>query len=236
MQIQGYTDTPVIPGSTWTVHDPRRPQPTIVRPGLPGGVPSDAIVLFDGKSLDNWEGNDGRANWKVENGYAEVVPGSGNIRSKMQHGDGQIHLEFASPSIVRGSGQGRGNSGVFLQGIYEIQILDGFENPVYADGITGAIYGQFPPLVNACREPGEWQSYDIIWRGPVFEGHRVLRPAMVTVLHNGIVIHHAQELQGETRHKELASYTPHGPTGSLVLQDHGDLVRFRNIWYRPIQF
>ena len=136
--------------------------------------------------------------------------------------------------MVKGEGQGRGNSGVFLMGLYEIQVLDCFRNPTYPDGTTGAIYGQFPPLVNACRKPGEWQSYDIVWVGPRFADGRLASPAFVTVFQNGIVIHHYRELQGATVHRTLSAYQAHPPAGPLGLQDHGDLVRFRNLWYRPL--
>jgi hypothetical protein len=236
----GYSDTPVIPGSTFKVHDGTRPQPRVVNPGTlssmdkPGIPPSDAVILFDGKNLDNFTGRNGAASWKVENGYMEVVPKTGEIRSKASFGSCQLHLEWSEPSVVKGEGQGRGNSGVFLMGIYEIQVLDCWENPTYPDGTTGAIYGQFPPLVNACRKPGEWQTYDIIWIAPRFDGDKLLSPARVTVIQNGVLLHHDQTLQGPTEHRKIAAYRPHPPTGPLALQDHGDLVRFRNIWFRPL--
>ena len=238
----GYDDTPVIPGWTWKVHDGRRPQPTVVTPGTestqgaPGRAPSDAVVLFDGKDASGWLQKSGSPfAWKVAGGCMEVVPGTGDIQSKAQFGDCQLHLEWAAPVVVKGESQGRGNSGVFLLGLYEIQVLDCYDNPTYPDGTTAAVYGQFPPLVNACRPPGQWQSYDIVWAGPRFQGDRLTRPARVTVIHNGLVVHHDVELQGPTRHRELAAYTPHPPTGPLCLQDHGDLVRYRNIWYRPLK-
>jgi len=240
-QELGYSDTPIIPGTPYHVHDGRRPQPRVVTPGTfstqtaPGRPPSDAVVLFNGGSLDGWMGRNGPAQWQLQDGYMEVVPGTGNIRTRAEFGDCQLHLEWAEPTVIKGHGQGRGNSGVFLMGLYEIQVLDCYQNPTYPDGTTGAIYGQYPPLVNACRQPGEWQTYDIVWEAPRFEGERLLRPARVTVLQNGIVIHHAQELQGPTEHRKLAAYRPHPPVGPLELQDHGDLVRFRNIWYRPLR-
>ena len=165
----------------------------------------------------------------------EVVPGTGNIQTKEAFGDCQLHVEFAAPAAVKGDSQGRGNSGVFLMGRYEIQVLDCYDNPTYPDGTTAGIYGQYPPLVNACRKPGEWQTYDIIWEGPRFDGETLVRPARVTVIQNGVVVHHAQELQGPTEHRKLATYVPHPEAGPLMLQDHGDLVRFRNIWYRPLK-
>ena len=237
----GYSDTPIIPGSTYRVHDGDRPQPRVVKPGAfssqrkPGKPPSDAVVLFDGTSLAAWCGRDGDAKWKIEAGYMEVVPGTGNIKTRDGFGDCQLHLELAEPVVVKGDGQGRGNSGVFLMGLYEIQVLDCYRNPTYPDGTSAAIYGQYPPLVNACRKPGQWSTYDIIWTGPVFEGDKLVRPARVTVLFNGIIVHHAQELQGPTLHRQLASYKPHPPVGPLELQDHGDLVRYRNIWYRNLK-
>lgn len=237
----GYDDTPVIPGSQYKVHDGRRPEPTVVTPGTastqerPGTPPSDAVVLFDGSSLDGWVGSGGKpAGWQVEKGYMQVVPGTGNIQTKEHFGDCQLHLEWAAPEVVKGDSQGRGNSGVFLMGRYEIQVLDCYNNPTYADGTTGALYGQYPPLVNACRKPGEWQVYDIIWEGPRFDGDRLVRPAYATVLLNGIVVQNHMELQGPTQHRQLAEYKPQPETGPLDLQDHGDLVRFRNIWYRPL--
>jgi len=238
----GYDDTPVLPGMKYKVHDNDRPQPRVIYPGTastqdkPGIPPSDAIILFDGASIAGWESMDGSpAKWKVENGYMEVVPGTGNIRTKQQFGDCQLHVEWAAPTVIKGEGQGRGNSGVFLMGRYEIQVLDCYENPTYADGTTAAIYGQFPPLVNACRKPGEWQTYDVIWIGPRFDGDKLLSPARITVLHNGIVVHHDTVLLGGTTHRHLPTYTPHPPEGPLVLQDHGDLVRYRNIWYRVLK-
>ena len=238
MSALGYSDTPLIPGTSWHVHDGERPQPPIVTPSSENGSPpSDAIVLFDGTSLDAWmaaDGSDQPAGWKVENGYMEVVPGTGDIMSMAMFGSCQLHLEWAAPEVVKGDGQGRGNSGVFLMELYEIQVLDGYQNPTYPDGNTGGIYGQCPPLVNACREPGRWQCYDIIWEAPAFNGEELASPARITVFQNGILLHHAKELQGPTQHCETTQYTPHEPEKSLKLQDHGDLVRFRNIWYRPL--
>src|SRR3712207_4932523 len=207
----GYDDTPVIPGTPYRVHDHTRPQPRVIRPGTfstpesPGQPPSDAVILFDGRDTSRWTGKEGECRWKVENGYLEIVPGTGNIRTREEFGDCQLHLEWAAPSVVKGESQGRGNSGVFLMGRYEIQVLDCYENPTYADGTTAAIYGQYPPLVNACRPPGEWQTYDIIWLSPRFEEDRLVRTAYVTVLHNGIVVHHHTELLGPTRHRQSAS-------------------------------
>jgi hypothetical protein len=229
----GYDDTPVLAVSGYKVHDSARPAPPVV---TPGERPSDAVVLFDGTSLDGWVGKDGGpAGWRVVDGTMEVAPGTGDIRTRDEFGDCQLHLEWRAPAEVKGESQGRGNSGVFLMGRYEIQVLDCYQNPTYADGTTGAIYGQYPPLVNACRPPGEWQTYDIVFEAPRFEGERLVKRGRITVVLNGIVLHHATELLGGTTHRKLPIEEAHGPTGALKLQDHGDLVRFRNIWYRPLK-
>jgi hypothetical protein len=237
----GYDDTPQIPGWKYKVHDSSRPQPRVVDPGTastpesPGRPPADAVVLFDGRDASKWTGREGRFPWKVENGCMEVAPGTGDVQTTVEFGDCQLHIEWAAPAVVKGDSQGRGNSGVFLMGRYEIQVLDCFDNPTYADGTAAAIYGQYPPLVNACRRPGEWQTYDIIWEGPRFEGSRLARPAVVTVIHNGVVVQNHAELIGGTSHREIPPWQAHPATGPLRLQDHGDLVRYRNIWYRPLK-
>lgn len=229
----GYDDTPMIPGSKWRVHDSKRPQPRVV---TPGSTPSDAVVLFGGTDLSRWESIDGSpAGWQAKSDCMEVVPGSGNIRTKEAFGDCQLHIEWAAPEVVEGESQGRGNSGVFLMERYEIQVLDCFENPTYADGSAAGIYGEYPPLVNACRRPGEWQTYDIVWIAPRFDGGNLTAPARVTIFHNGIVVQHDQELIGPTGHRDVYAYEAHEPEGRLMLQDHGNLVRFRNIWYRPLK-
>ncbi len=232
----GYSDTSVIPGSKWRVHDGDRPQPRSVTPGgASGSPPSDAVVLFDGSDLTQWIGRDGSdAAWKVESGYMEVN-GTGDISTRAHFGDCQLHLEWATPEEVVGDSQGRGNSGVFLLGLYEIQVLDSFDNRTYADGSASSIYGQYPPLVNASRGPGEWQSYDIVFEAPAWDGDRLVKGAYLTVIHNGIVVHHRQRAVGPTGHRDLANYdTPHAVTGPLQLQDHGNPVRFRNIWMRRL--
>ena len=233
----GYNDTPILPDSEWHVHDGDRPQPAIVPPGTQeslGGAPSDAVVLFDGSDTSKWIGRDGEVQWKVEDGYMEVTR-TGDIKTKDSFGNCQLHIEWASPSEVKGESQGRGNSGVFLMDRYEIQVLDGYDNITYADGITAAIYGQYPPLVNVCRKPGEWQTYDIIFIGPRFDGNELIQPAYATIIHNGVLVHHHQAVLGPTGHRSLSSYSqPHPPEAPLRLQDHGDLVRYRNIWIRPI--
>ncbi len=238
----GYDDTPYISGCRYRVHDASRPQPPVVAPGTAstpdaaGAAPSDAVVLFDGKDLSNWvkKGDGSAPGWKVENGYMEVVPGTGDIKSKAEFGDCQLHVEWAAPEVVKGEGQGRGNSGVFIMGVYEVQVLDNYENPTYPDGTCGGLYGQCPPLVNACRKPGEWQSYDIIWVAPRFSDGKLISPARITVIQNGVLLHHDKELLGPTQHRVTTWYDEHPPVGPLGLQDHGDLVRFRNIWYRPL--
>ncbi|NOX53841.1 MAG: DUF1080 domain-containing protein [Planctomycetes bacterium] len=206
-------------------------EPPVVDPGPPGGPPSDAVVLFDGKDMSQWIGAE---KWTVKDGY--VVAGPGSIRSKAEFGDCQVHLEFAAPEKVTGSGQGRGNSGVFLMGIYEVQILDSYNNKTYFDGQCGAIYKQHPPLVNACRKPGEWQTYDIIWTAPRFDKNgKLVSPAFVTVLHNGVVIQNHFQLLGDTPYHRAPEYRPHPPKGPLGLQYHGNPVRFRNIWVRELK-
>jgi hypothetical protein len=224
----------------WRIHDEARPLPPVVDPGpappsLP--APSDAIVLFDGKDLQQWTNSKGaQAGWQVKDGYFEVVNKTGSIKTKRAFGDCQLHVEWASPSKPAGSGQNRGNSGVFLMEIYEVQVLDSYNNPTYSDGSAGAIYGQYPPLVNACRKPGEWQAYDILFRAPRFDkSGKLVTPARMTVFHNGILVQDNQELTGPTAHKERPPYQAHAGKLPISLQDHGHPVRFRNIWIRELQ-
>ena len=236
-QKLGYDDTSMIAGTQWRVHDDARPHPRPVYPGNGvGAPPEDAKVLFDGADLSQWKGREGEAQWKVESGYMEVTR-TGDIETKEHFGDCQLHLEWAEPEKVEGDSQGRGNSGVFLMGRYEIQVLDGYDNPTYADGQVGAIYGQYPPRVNASRRPGEWQTYDMVFETPRWDGDGKLeKPAYITVFQNGIVLHHRQEILGPTGHKSAANYdTPHPAEGPLKLQDHGNPLRFRNIWIRPLR-
>jgi hypothetical protein len=190
------------------------------------------MVLFDGKDLSHWTPT--RQPWKVENGYMEVTPDSGDLRSKEKFGDVQLHIEWAVPAQVRGNSQNRGNSGVFLQGRYEVQVLDSSDNLTYADGQAGAIYGQWPPLVNATRKPGEWQMYDIVFEAPRFNGVTLVKPAYLTVFLNGVLVHNRKEVSGPTVHRELAKYSPQPEEDSLVLQDHQNPVRYRNIWVRRL--
>ena len=228
----GYTDTPMLPGLPWHVHDPNRPIPPVVTPSSqPGGAPSDAIVLFDGKDLSKWQS----PVWKVENGYIEVVPGKGDLISKEKFGDMQLHIEWATPAVVKGNSQARGNSGVYLESRFEVQVLDSFENRTYADGQAGAIYGQWPPMVNASRKPGEWQTYDIFFEAPRFDAEKLRRPAYITLVHNGVLVQLHQEAMGPTMHRALAKYEAQPAEDSLKLQDHNYPVRYRNIWVRRIR-
>ncbi len=226
----------------WKPNDPDRPVPPVIVPGTAstqdtaGRPPSDAIVLFDGKDLSQWATEDGQpAKWKVADGYIEVVPHSGIIRTRQPFGDCQLHVEFAEPVPPVGEDQGRGNSGVFLMGLYEIQVLDSYQSKTYADGQASAVYAQFPPQVNASRAPGQWQTYDIIFHGPRFDKDgKVLRPARVTVLHNGVLVQDNVELSGPTGHHVRPPYKPTPDKLPLSLQDHGNPVRFRNIWIREL--
>jgi len=230
----GYDDTPMLPGLPFHVHDPLRPHPPVVTPAAQaGGAPSDAIVLFDGKDLSQWQSR-GRGSWTVANGYFEVVTGTGDLATKQKFGDVQLHVEWAAPAEIRGNSQNRGNSGIFLQGRYEVQVLDSYQNPTYADGQAGALYGQWPPLFNATRKPGEWQSYDIVFEAPKFEGGKLVKPAYATVFLNGVLLHNHKELMGPTVHRQLAQYAAQPAEDSLVLQDHQQPVRYRNIWIRRL--
>jgi hypothetical protein len=238
----GFSDTPLLPGGKWRVHDGERPLPKVIDPGVassqdaPGRPPSDATILFDGKDLAQWRDAAGNpSKWKVEGGAMVVSPGAGQIISRAEFGDCQLHVEFASPSEVKGDSQGRGNSGVFLFNRYEIQVLDSYNNPTYADGQASAIYGQYPPLVNASRKPGEWQTYDILFTGPRFKGEELETPAYATVLHNGVAVHNHVKLLGPMAYRQLPKYAPHADKGPISFQDHGNPVRFRNVWVRELK-
>jgi hypothetical protein len=244
-QEQGFTDTPLLPGLPWHVHDPARPHPKSVTPGArPGEAPSDAVVLFDGKDLSRWTSarlgaaaftiSSAPAPWKVGNGYFEVVPRSGDIASKEKFGDVQLHVEWMELADVSGSSQNRGNSGVFLMGLFEIQVLDSFRSRTYADGQAGAMYGQWPPLVNAVRPPGEWQTYDVVFETPEYTGEKLTRPAAMTVFLNGVLLHNRKEEMGPTIYRRVPKYVAGPSEGPIVLQDHGAPVRFRNIWVRRL--
>ncbi len=229
--------------TTWTIHDPHRPVPPVIDPGTPGTQdspgrpPSDAVVLFDGKDLSKWAHKDSSpAKWKVENGYVEVAAKTGYIYTRDAFGDSQLHIEFAEPAAPKEESQERGNSGVFLMGLYEIQVLDSYENKTYADGQAAAVYGQYPPLVNASRPPGQWQAYDIVFHGPRFDKDgKLLRPASVTVFHNGVLAQDHVEPTGPTAHGARPPYQAHAEKLPLALQDHGKPVRFRNIWIRELK-
>lgn len=221
----------------WKAHDLQRPKPRIVQPGSrPGDPPADAIVLFNGTDLGNWRGADGTApRWTVRDGYMETAPGAGAIVTRRGLGDVQLHIEWATPGTVKGSGQGRGNSGVILMERYEVQVLDSYQNETYADGQAAAIYGQHPPLVNASRPPGEWQSYDVVFRRPRFgAGGSLVTPARMTVFHNGVLVQDNAELWGPTAWLEHERYAAHADSLPLLLQDHDNPVRYRNIWVRPL--
>ena len=226
----------------WPIHDRSRPQPPVITSGtastqeLPGRPPSDAVVLFDGKDLSQWvSAKGGPAEWKVENGYFEIVPKTGDIQTKQAFGDCQLRVEWAAPKPPHGEDQDRGNSGVYLMGLYEVQVLDSYQSKTYADGQAAAFYGQYPPLVNACRAPGEWQTYDIVWHGLRFNASgKLLRPGTVTVLHNGVLVQDHVTLTGPTAHKQRPPYTAHPEKLPLRLQDHNHPVRYRNIWVRAL--
>ena len=236
--------TPRTPTSMdWPIHDPNRPQPRVVTPPTastqerPGRPPSDAVVLFDGTDLSQWRAAEGggAARWAVRGGYMEVAAGTGSIQTARGFGDCQLHIEWAAPVPARGEGQERGNSGVFLMGRYEIQVLDSYENTTYPDGQAAAIYGQYPPLVNASRPPGEWQTYDVVFHAPRFgPDGALLRAAHLTVFHNGVLVQDNVELTGPTAHQRRPSYERHDPKLPLMLQDHGNPVRYRNIWVREL--
>lgn len=215
------------------------PVPPKITPGAQNNLPpSDAIVLFDGSSLNNFvsaKNPSGPAEWKIENGELVVVKGKGDIQSKLSFGDGQYHVEWSAPTEIVGEGQGRGNSGFFLMGIYEVQILDSYESKTYTNGQAGSIYKQYPPLVNPLRAPGEWNYYDIIFKAPRFDKNGVLTsPGTVTVIINGAVVQNNVILRGPTEYIGIPNYKAHPETLPIKLQDHGNPVRFRNIWVRPL--
>jgi hypothetical protein len=211
------------------------PVPPKVTPGENNAAPSDAIVLFDGKDLNEWtNGQGGLAGWTVEDGAMTVKAGTGVVKSKQKFGDFQLHIEWRSPSEVKGEGQGRGNSGIFMMGRYELQVLDSYESVTYSNGQAGSMYKQGIPLVNACKGPGEWQTYDVVFMAPEFTEKGTLKtPARITVLHNGVLVQNGFELKGPTEYNRIPMYAPHGKE-SLVLQDHGNPVSFRNIWVREL--
>ena len=232
----GYKDTPILPWTKWHKHDPDRPLPPEVTPGTPslqdqvGTPPSDAIVLFDGKDTSQWQPNE----WLVEDGTLTAT--KGDVETKLEFGDCQLHLEWQAPNPPQGSQMNRGNSGVFFMSRYEVQIADSYTEKIYPDGSAAAIYGETPPLVNATLPPGQWQTYDIIFTAPVFKGDRLAKPGTVTMLHNGVLVHLNTEIMGPTEWRTIAEYQAHPAKQSLKLQAHNNPVRFRNIWIRPLRW
>jgi len=229
----------------WEVHDPNRPLPPVVAPGQPstqeqvGTAPSDAIVLFDGKSTDalSKDNNGEPVGWRItEDGALATVPRAGNIQTKQAFGDMQLHVEWKTPSSqAERSGQGRGNSGIFIMERYELQVLDNKDNNTYADGMAGSIYGQTPPLANVGRGIDQWQTYDIVWRAPRFDADgNLVKPATITVLLNGVLVQDHTEVLGPTKHKVRTEYTAHADKLPLVFQNHGEEAHYRNIWVREL--
>jgi 3-keto-disaccharide hydrolase len=244
-RIDGFRDTPMEAAGKWHVHDPDRPQPPVIAPGDTfshnAPPPSDAEVLFDGKDLSKWQTSGGDdAKWNVQDGYVETQRGGG-IRTRGKWADFQLHVEFSEPNPPHGTGQGRGNSGILINDMYEVQVLDSYKAPTYPDGQCGAIYGQSPPLVNASKPPGQWQTYDIIFESPRWnQDGQLTKKAIITVIQNGVVVQNHYELVGmtdginsELPWKSLSKYPPpHPPEVFVELQDHNNPVRFRNIWIR----
>lgn len=236
--VAGFQDTPLQPDGKWHVHDPARPQPPIVTPGASfsqnAAPPGDAVVLFDGKDLSHWTDKKGNpAPWKIEDGV--MISAKSDIETTNKFGDIQLHLEFKEPTPARGEGQGRGNSGVFFMNQYEVQVLDCYNNKTYADGATGGLYGQHPALANACKPPGEWQTYDIIFTAPRFDADgKVISPAYATVTLNGVVVQNHQAFRGATNWKSTGKYTAHADELPIGLQYHNNSVSFRNIWVRKV--
>jgi hypothetical protein len=231
--VYGYKDTPKLPWCDWLVHDPDRPAPPRVDPGKPTAgmsAPSDAILLLGGSNLDQWVA---APEWKLDG--AELVSGKGNFTTKAEFGDIQLHLEWMGPKDFPGPWYNQGNSGVSLMGLFEIQIFDSLKEKIYPDGQCAAIYGQTPPLVNATRPAGEWQTYDLIFQAPRFQQGRLVSPARVTVFHNGVLVHANHPIFGETGHRILPAYTKKTEKGPIVLSGHDCPVRFRNIWVRELK-
>lgn len=231
--VYGYQDTPVLSWCGYRVHDPDRPNPKRIDVGRgPEGAaplpPSDAVVLFNGKDLSAWQPTE----WKLVDGCIQA--GKGNFVSKQSFGDCQIHLEWMAPADFKGPWYNQGNNGLLLMGLYEIQIFDSWNEKIYPDGMAAAIYAQTPPLINVTRPPGEWQTFDIVFTAPVFEGEKLVNPARITMLHNGLLVHLNQEIYGETGHRVLPEYRHKVSTGPLLLSGHDCPVRFRNIWVRRL--
>lgn len=226
----------------WKIHDRNRPMAPVITPGESstpdhaGQPPSDAVVLFDGHDLSKWRAADGGpAKWKVEDGYFATTPGTGDMSTRDVFGDCQLHVEWATPDPPHGEDQDRGNSGVYLQSLYEVQVLDSYRSKTYADGQAAAIYGQYPPLVNACRPPGQWQTYDIIFHGPRFDARgNLTRAALITVIQNGVLVQDHVRIMGPTEHMRRPPYRHTPEKLPLKLQDHNHPVRYRNIWIRAL--
>ncbi|MHC1768968.1 MAG: DUF1080 domain-containing protein [Verrucomicrobiia bacterium] len=238
--VYGYNDTPVLPWCGYRVHDADRPAPKRVDPGRaprrPAPAPSDAVVLFDGGDLSKWQANEAKVVRPDSAGAnaSYIEAGHGNLASKQEFGDCQIHLEWMAPTDFTGPWYNRGNNGVFIMGLFEVQIFDSYNEKIYPDGMAAAIYGQTPPAVNAARPPGEWQTFDIAFTAPVFEGEKLVKPARITMFHNGVLVHLNEEIRGETNHRVLPEYKRKISKGPLVLGGHDCPVRFRNIWVRPL--
>lgn len=238
-EVWGFTKLGEIPGTPWRIHDDKRPQPPVVAPpASPGAPPADAIVLFDGKDLSKWmhrvKDTVTDAQWLVHDGIFESGKGT-SLSTRESFGDVQLHLEFATPTKVEGTSQGRGNSGVRFMDRYEIQVLDSYDNRTYADGMAAAIYGDTPPMVNVARKPGEWQTYDIVFEAPRFKGPQLVSPAYVTVFWNGVLVHNRRLVNGPTSPLTVHQYIAHDPELPLVIQNHGNPVRFRNVWIRRLK-
>jgi hypothetical protein len=246
--VAGFQDTALEADGKWHVHDPARPQPPVVSPGAAFSVgataPSDAEVLFDGHGLEKWQNMQGApAHWKTNEDYVETAARGGSIRTRGAWADFQLHVEWAAPTPAHGEGQARGNSGILINNMYEVQVLDSYQAKTYADGQAAAIYGQQPPLVNASKPPGEWQSYDIIFESPRWNDKSELtKKAIISVLHNGVVVQNHYELIGGTDginsgvpYKSASKYPPpHAPEVFIALQDHANPVRYRNVWIRSL--
>ncbi|MBK8092991.1 MAG: DUF1080 domain-containing protein [Verrucomicrobiaceae bacterium] len=223
----------------WAIHDMNRPQPPRVEPGENSAPPSDAVILFSGKpeEISKWKSDKPTGEptkWEVVDGVLQCVPGSGYIRSVEEFADCQLHIEWSAPSKVEGNSQGRGNSGVFLMGQVEVQVLDNHNNPTYPDGFASSIYGINPPAANPLRAPGQWQSYDIVFRRPIFKDGQQIDPGYITVFVNGVLTQDHTPLEGGGGHKGRSKPRAFPEKGPLKIQDHGNPVRFRNIWYRPL--
>lgn len=239
-EVIGFTKLAEIPGTPWRIHDAARPHPRVVTPGASAGdAPSDAVILFDGRDLSRFmqvrNGQPVAPAWPVRDGYFEVGPGTGSLYTRDSFGDVQLHLEFMTPSPARGFSQDRGNSGIKFMDYYEIQILDSYRSLTYADGQVGAIYGEYPPLVNAARKPGEWQTYDIVFEAPTFSGATLVSPAYATVILNGVLVQHRRPILGRTSATTtMHAYLPHEAERPIMFQDHNHPVRYRHVWVRRL--